>query len=275
MARRWTTEEENCHRKELQKLYILQNKSIFEVARELNINWRTVFARLRRLGIPTIPEKKAHYLHTRHDTRIPDHYSDDLAEFFGIMLGDGCLNPTQIMVTLGTKELAYAHYVAKLIKKIFGALPKISLYKDYKTVYLGCVALVRWLKREGLVFNKVRSQVDVPIWIFTKESFMRRFVRGFFDTDGSVYRLRYGIQVSFTNHSRPLLKSLQYLCETLGYRVSAIGQYHFFITRIRDIERFFGEVAPQNEKHQKRFTELLADYRKKRAGRPVGGGGWL
>lgn len=94
--------------------------------------------------------------------------------------GDGHLAHTQVTVTLGNKEQSYSDYVATLIKKIFGPLPKISITKrGYTTIYLGSVDIVNWLKSEGLVFNKVKVQVDIPRWIFTEESYMRKFLQGF------------------------------------------------------------------------------------------------
>jgi hypothetical protein len=274
MARRWTPEEENLYRNQLREFYVVQNKTIFEVATVLGIKWQTVFWRLQRLHIPITPDKKIYYLGKRLDAKVPEEYSDDLAEFFGVMLGDGHLAHFQVTVALGTKEMSYAKYLVKLIEKIFGPHPKISIRKDrYKVVYFGSVDIVRWLEKEGLVSNKVKAQVDVPRWIFGRASYSTRFLRGFFDTDGSVYRLRYGIQISFTNASAPMLKSLQQLCVALGYRVSEISGWHFYITKISDVERFFKEVAPHNKKHVERFAAFHSAYKTLRAGRPVGGGG--
>lgn len=136
---------------------------------------------MRRLGIPSDPRRKTNYLGKRSDVRIPIRYTDELAEFFGIMLGDGHLSHFQIVVTLGTKEDQYAKYVAELIQKIFWATPRIGIRKKgYKDVYLGCVDLTKWLFQEGLVLNKVRSQVKVPEWLFSSSTFSKRFIRGFF-----------------------------------------------------------------------------------------------
>ena len=99
-----------------------------------------------------------------------------------------------------------------LITKIFKTKAKISLRSTgYRDVYLGSVVITSWLLKEGLVFNKVKSQVDIPRWIFKKPEFIRRFLRGFFDTDGSIYELRFGIQISLSNKSQPLLQSLHKL----------------------------------------------------------------
>ena len=106
---------------------------------------------------------KKNYLKKRNDVKIPNKRSEDLAEFFGIMLGDGHVSHFQVVVSLGNKEEIYAEHVSMLIKKIFKTNAKISLRSTgYRDVYLGSVDITSWLLKQGLVSNKVKSQVDVP-----------------------------------------------------------------------------------------------------------------
>lgn len=258
MARRWRKQEEKRYRKELYDLYVSQNKTLNEVAKVLKIKPQTVFARLKRLGIATCPERKKNYRNQRSDIIIPKTYSSDLAEFFGIMFGDGSLSHFQVMVTLGTKEMSYAKYVAKLMKKIFGASAKISIRKNgSKDVYIGSVELTNWLQKEGLVFNKVKRQVDVPAWIFSKKTYTERFLRGFFDTDGSIYKLRFGVQISLTNRSLPILRSLHKMLKKLLYNPSEISSYKIYVTKRQEVVRFFKEISPANRKHWQRFENFI------------------
>ncbi|PIR38254.1 MAG: hypothetical protein COV34_01425 [Candidatus Zambryskibacteria bacterium CG10_big_fil_rev_8_21_14_0_10_42_12] len=263
MARRWTKEEEKYYRDELVNLYYSKNLSMHEVAKVLNIKSATVFDRLRRLRINTVPHLKKGYRNVRKDIRIPDCHDANLAEFFGIMLGDGHLSHFQVTVTLGTKEYVYVQYVKKLMEKIFKVPVKISERKfkrtdnKHYTVYFGSTVTSQWLKTEGLVENKVKNQVDVPKWIFENNIFMERFLRGFFDTDGSVYKLRHGIQIGLTNRSLPMLKSLQLMLKTLEYRTSEISGFRLYITKKQDLKRFFKEIKPKNPKHTARFQEYL------------------
>ncbi|MEK7200847.1 MAG: LAGLIDADG family homing endonuclease [Patescibacteria group bacterium] len=146
-----------------------------------------------------------------------------------------------------------------LITKIFKTKAKISLRSTgYRDVYLGSVVITSWLLKEGLVFNKVKSQVDIPRWIFKKPEFIRRFLRGFFDTDGSIYELRFGIQISLSNKSQPLLQSLHKLLFKLGYNPSAVSADRVYLTRIPDVKRFFAEIQPKNQKHRKRFKQFIS-----------------
>ena len=254
MAARWSTSEEETHKSELERLYVNENKSIAEIAKVLRLGQSTVFQRLQRLGIKSTPESKRGYNNVRRDIQIPKEYSASLAEFFGIMLGDGHLSSFQTVVTLGTKELEYVEYVAVRMRALFGVSASIFVRQDgYRDVYLGSSALTAWLKKEGLVHNKVASQVDVPSWIFGNQEYMISFLRGFFDTDGSIYKLRYGIQISLTNKSLPMLHSLRSMLLTLQYKPSEVSSWRVYLTRKTDIERFFNEIQPANTKHLRRY----------------------
>ena|SRR3989338_8750615 len=258
MARKWSKREERTHREQLKRLYVRENKTITEVGKILNLADSSIFDRLRRLGIPTVRTRKIRFNNRRNDIVIPSNRSDELAEFFGIMLGDGCLTHYQVSVTLGSKEIAYAKYVQGLLQRIFGGQPRIAvLSRGHTVVYLGSTLATGWLMREGLVRNKVKSQVDVPQWIYKSESYMESFLRGFFDTDGSIYKLRFGVQISFTNHSLPILHSLHRMLKALGYKASTVSAYRVYLTRIPDVKRFFTSVKPGNPKHQRRFRDIM------------------
>ena len=258
MPARWTSVEEQSRFSELKCLYVRENLTIGQIAQRLGIASQTVFQRMRRLGIPSTPERKATYAARRRlDIRLPKR-SGALAEFFGIMLGDGHLAPYQIVVTLGTKEPAYADHVVRLLHSLFGVRPRIAIRKNNsRDVYLGSLTIVEWSQAEGLVHDKVRSQISAPRWLFAKREFLRSFLRGFFDTDGSVYRLRFGIQLSFTNKSLPMLHSVRRALIKLGYRPSRISVWRTYLTKRDEVIRFFKEIRPANQKHQERFAAFI------------------
>ncbi len=256
MPSRWTRFQEENKRKELYQLYIRENKAIGEIAELLNLAESTVYDRLIRLNISIIKDKKAGFNNKRSDVLIPKKYTDDLAEFVGVLLGDGHIAPTQITVTLGKKD-EFIPYVKKLIKRIFGIEARNTKSKDGDTtIYFGSVEAVRYFLKMGLVAHKVKSQVDIPKWIFKKRKFMRRVLRGLFDTDGSVYKLRFGTQVSFCNHSRPLIDSVKRILHSLGFSPSKISGYNLYLTRREDLGKFFKEIGFGNKKHIKRFKRF-------------------
>ncbi len=254
MAKKWTEKERVDHYHILHDLYIEQNRTLKEISQKLSISEKTLYKRMKTLGIPSMRSKKSSFCNKR-TLEIPTERTELLAEFFGIMLGDGKLSPSQILVTLGSKEHAYVEYVYYLLQKLFKTKPRIAIRKTgYNDVYIGSVVLSAWCKKEGLVYNKVQSQVDVPSWILKNKKFSQAFLKGFFDTDGSIYKLRHGIQISLTNKSLPLLIALQKMLFTLEYKASEISSWKVYITKREDVLRFFKEVRPANKKHLDRFS---------------------
>lgn len=184
MARRWTIEEEREKRGELIEFYVNQNKTIAEIGKILGIAEGGVFDRMKRLNIPTTPEKKLHYLNRKwSNINFPD-FSNKLAEFFGIVLGDGHLSLGQVWIYINNNtDRNYNPYVKELIKSLFSVKPGVSYRKDQDmmNLFLSSVDLLKFLRKRGLfASNKVRDQVDVPSWIFTKDSYKKSFLRGFF-----------------------------------------------------------------------------------------------
>ena len=172
MPARWSTAEERQKRNELNELYTNQNKTIFEAGKVLGIKYQTAYDRLRRLGIPTCPVRKPKFCNLRTDIKIPRKHSEELAEFVGIMLGDGHISPTQIVITVNKNEGDYLQYLKGLMTGLFRVMPHESKAKppsknhlNVVYIYIGSTKLVRYFLEMGLVMNKVERQVDVPPWI--------------------------------------------------------------------------------------------------------------
>lgn len=257
MPVRWTKAEEKAKKKELLKFYCKDNKTIGEIAARLGMGESSVYNRLLRLDIKPTPFKKKKYRNNNFNIIIPKIYSPQLAEFIGILLGDGHLTPTQITVTLGNKEKVYVEYICDLMEGLFNVRPKSSITKDgYSIIYLGSTKVVRWLLGMGLSFNKVASQVAVPSWCFKNKVYLRSLVRGLIDTDGSVYRLKFGAQISFCNRSAPLLNSARQALIELGFAPSRVSGYNIYLTRKDDLLGYYQKIGFSNPKNRDRFEEF-------------------
>lgn len=260
MPARWSKEVELLKFKELHNLYVIQNKSIGEIGKILQLAQSTVYDRLLRLGIKPNRSMKKRFNDVSQAT-IPYIKTRKLAEFFGIMLGDGCLTPSQITVTLGNKEYKYVKYVSNLISELFNVVPKILKTKDgYYVIYFGSVKVVYWLLANSLVFNKVKNQVKPPDWIFEKNFRIEGFLRGVFDTDGSIYKLKYGVQIAFINRSIPLLNSIREALKTLNYHPSKISKFRVYVTKKKYVLKFIKKIGMSNPKHRQRAKEFVKYY---------------
>lgn len=255
MPNKWTVAEEKHQRKLLTTLYVSRNLTIGQIAHKLKISESGVFDRLQRLGIKTTKHLKLSFKNKRKLNTIS--YSNKLAEFIGVMCGDGHLSDGQVIVNLGSKERAYAKYIQSLFKKLFKVELKACERKDgYIDLYIGFVELVRSLKSMGLASNKVKAQIGAPSWIFKTDDFKRNFLRGLFDTDGSVYKLKFGWQISFCNRSLRLLKDSRRMLISLGFGPSQISGYNFYVTKRRDLAKFIREIDSFNTAKAKRFKAM-------------------
>ena len=265
MPQRWTIKEENRKREELLDLYVNQNKAIGEIGKILSIGESTVFDRLKRLDIPTFPERKPHYLNKKRGSLVFPDFCENLAEFFGIMLGDGHIGLGQIWIYINTTtDRKYIPYVENLLEFLFGIKPGHHYRKndDMVDLFISSVELINYLKEKGLfVTNKVKYQVDIPSWILNKDSYKKSFLRGFFDTDGSIYNLKFGTQMSFCNKSIPLLLSTRKILLNLGYRPSNVSSYKVYLTRQPDLEKYVNEIGFGNQKHIDRAKNFGIIYR--------------
>lgn len=248
-------------REEIENFYVRQNKSLGEVAKILKMSESGIYDRLKRYKISICPSKKKKYLNRKTDIAIPGK-SMNLAEFTGILLGDGHISKGQVWVSLNHKDDADYHvYVKKLMQGLFKA--KIgSMHRGEKgtvEAYLGSTKVVKFFKKMGLVHNKVKEQVKIPNWVFEKQEYQKACLKGLIDTDGSVYRLKLGgAQLSFKNRSAELLKGVRKLLVNQELHPSKISGYSIYLTRRRELDKYFCEIGSSNVKHHYRYLKSRA-----------------
>jgi intein/homing endonuclease len=192
-------------------------------------------------------------------------YTKELAESVGIILGDGGISKYQVVVTLhATDDKEYGGFVARLIAQLFkvpvGIYPsKTDAVIDY---VVSRIELVRFLEEIGLKQgNKIKQQVDIPLWIKNDKEYSLACVRGLVDTDGSVFDHRYKVngkqysykKLSFTSRSEPLRQSVYYIMKDLGLRARLANVYDVRLDSKEDMKKYFQIVGSHNPKHLKRY----------------------
>lgn len=190
----------------------------------------------------------------------------DLAEFIGIMLGDGGMTAYQVSVTLHSiDDLQYGKFVASLMQKLFGVTPSVYMRKDVHaySIVLARKKAVAYLCSRGLVIgNKVRQQICIPPWILENEDYSLACLRGLMDTDGSVYLHRYCVngkqyqykKLSFSSASEPLRRDVQLILHQFGSAATCSGT-NVRIDAIKDVERYMRIIGSHNPKHLKRYLK--------------------
>jgi len=206
---------------------------------------------------------------TKYKSITKPRYSQNLAEFVGIMLGDGCISKNQISITLHKyDDKDYGKFVVVLIKKLFNIY--VGIYnrkKELTTNYyvsrtkLVCFCVDNLGLKQG---NKVKQQVDIPDWIKEKRSYTIACLRGLVDTDGCVFVHQYKVngktynykKISFTNYSKPLLYSTAHIFKDIGLkpRFTRDGK-EVRIDSQKDVKKYFADVGSHNPKHLKRYKK--------------------
>lgn len=208
--------------------------------------------------------KKSH----RKAVRLPSD-SVELAEFFGIMMGDGGINNTwQANVTLNTDaDSQYIQYVGSLMKKMFDVSPAIRERRTSRAtvVSLASTTIVDFLVSRGLPRgNKLLHGLRVPQWILTQKTYKMACVRGLVDTDGCLVLHTHkvagntykNLYLSFSSASSELLVDVAQILIELGFAPNIAGnKREVYLYRIEDVKGYLKIVGTSNERirrvHQK------------------------
>lgn len=203
-------------------------------------------------------------------------YSNQLAEFYGAMFGDGCLSQTKPRKNNGPKyyiyfcghkynDRDYLRYIQKIMKLILKKDAKIKERKEAKTAYIKfCnkkIFLV--LKKEGMPVGKKYDQLKIPKWVRTKKTYVKKFIRGLFDTDGCFYlskqhkRIKYYPRIEITSKSKEFLsevkRELERLLITSSLSYKGNNAYRLEISGKERIQKWMKEIGSSNNKHLKKI----------------------
>jgi intein/homing endonuclease len=112
-----------------------------------------------------------------------------LAEFLGILLGDGNLNKSSNCITIvgSLEELDYYNnFVIPLITSIFKIKPNLRFRKDRNAIYIDFNSkyIMDYLSKDLGLVRGSKKYAYVPNLIKNNPKLIPHFLRGLFDTDG-------------------------------------------------------------------------------------------
>lgn len=133
------------------------------------------------------------YVDRNENLYLPQESSIELAEILGILAGDGHIGSSgkgkdhivQINSNLND-ELPYLVHVAELFKKVFNAKLVLRTREKDCTAFIAkkSKGLVSFLENIG--FEKRNCLLTIPNFVWENEKEGIFFIRGIFDTDGSI-----------------------------------------------------------------------------------------
>lgn len=190
-----------------------------------------------------------------------------LAEFIGILLGDGGITQRQVSITLHKiDDKKFCQYVKNLSQLLFKVNPSVYGRENITNLVISRSRLVQYLVKLGLcVGGKVRQQVDVPQWVKTSDSFSKSCLKGLFDTDGCFYidrhrykdKVYYNCAMNFTNRSFPILYFFKNKLRQLGFHPTQKTKYSISLRREGEIAKYFKIIGSSNPKHLGKFKQYL------------------
>ncbi|TSC95090.1 MAG: Uncharacterized protein CEN87_102 [Parcubacteria group bacterium Licking1014_1] len=198
----------------------------------------------------------------------------NLAEFIGIMLGDGGISSkTQASITLHKEDSKeYIPFVCDSIKNLFSINPTVyysdhGSHKNVGLIIISSTSFVDFLLTKGLEKgNKVKQQVDIPDWIKLNRNFSKFCLRGLIDTDGCVYLHKHksngcdclNIGLNFSNRSTPILKFVYKTLKKLDFHpkifLNGVNLY-----RESEVCRYAKEIKFHNSYHKNRLNSFLKE----------------
>lgn len=201
--------------------------------------------------------KKSH----RRKVQIPKS-SIDLAEFFGIMLGDGGINNLwQANITVNAvKDYQYSLYIKELVQRLFAITPTSFTYKtrDALRILINGVSIVDFLVSMGLPRgNKLKAGLKIPQWILHKSEYRRAVVRGLIDTDGCLFihvhtiagKTYKNIGLTFSSRSPELIFQVAAIFEEFGIMPHISGRgTDIYLYRKDAVERYLKLFGSSNER---------------------------
>jgi len=198
--------------------------------------------------------------------------SEELAELFGIILGDGHVEETKI----GTRIRVYCidisgdfrkdkiyleNYVSNLLNRLFGEGGRIKVPKTTNGIHLVIYGkkIIEFVKKKGINSgNKKVNHQKIPDWILENKGYLAACLRGLIDTDGCIYyiskKTNKNLRISFTSYIPALMNDVRTSLIGLGFHPSKVMRGEdICISSKEDVDKFLKEIGFSNDKHLKRL----------------------
>jgi len=197
--------------------------------------------KLADLGMPQISKIKGDGF--SHILRIPEIIDDDLAEFLGLLLGDGMVKPYGVFL-YNNDEQVLARF-AELAKKLFDLDVQRGFCHTVNCIEAYSKPLVKFLGFLGIPQRQKSRSCHVPEAILKADSeTISRFLSAYFQCDGYVNKREAELEI--TTASKDMQLSLSYLFLRLGIiaklrekDVKGLIYYQLSISGREQVERFY------------------------------------
>jgi len=194
----------------------------------------------------------------------PSKITSSLAELIGSLAGDGHISNINYEIAISGHIKLDKEYLHKNISKIFKDLFEVNvknkehLATNNLRIVINSKELVEYLTTEfKLPIGKKKGRLHIPKQIKNTNKLLKNYIKGLFDTDGSVY-LRRGnsLVVSIISRDPNFLEEIRSSLIKLGYDASVSGK-NLYIYKQDQIRRFFFDIQPNNQKHKLKYDNFI------------------
>ena len=211
---------------------------------------------------------------------------EDLAEFIGAFVGDGCLSKykrsdrkkgdIKEVVFTGAWEKDYPYYkniIQPILIKNFNISGTINHRKDDNSLRFRIFRqpIFSFLLETGFNFGPKSNNVRIPEKIVNNTLLHKAFLRGLFNTDGTIYRRyskRYGTHsklysnykvIQFKSASKELIEQVRLILSNLNLNPNRIiksrDAWVCRITSQNEVDKFGREIITNHPYHLGRFLD--------------------
>ncbi len=208
------------------------------------------------------PEYRIHK--PKRQIKLPSTTSEEFAEFYGAMIGDGCVYGDLVGFCITCNGVLDEWYVTNYLKNLcvslFNIHPKIYYAKNEQVVRLviNSVEITRFLTELGFPKGRKKNvQMKIPDQFFTDDNLLTACLRGMIDTDGGVYHHPHTkIMLDFTSVIPSLIESVHKACDKLGIRHGLSTNRMQFYGRDK-LASYFSIVGSSNPRNIVRYANFL------------------
>jgi len=188
--------------------------------------------------------------------KIP-HLTNKLAEFIGALAGDGHLSKVSYEVSITVDknlDKDYSDHIIYLYKYLFNIKAKKYIQQNKVKCYASSKKLIEFLtKQYAIPRGKKKEKLHIPEKIKLNENLLKSYIRGVFDTDGTIHRHhKKDAMLGLISRDKKFIEELKIALDRLNFN-SSLNNKNLYIYKKEQIDKFFKEIKPSNVKHQKKY----------------------
>ncbi len=196
--------------------------------------------------------------------KLPRVTSKEFAEFYGAMIGDGCIYGTMAAFCITCNGVSDEWYVTEYLKNLcfslFNVQPRIYYAKKEKVVRLiiNSVTITRFLVKFGFPQGRKKNvNLEIPKEFFSNNQLLTACLRGMIDTDGGIYPHPHTrIMLDFTSIIPSLVMSVHEAFQKLDLQHGITTNRVQFYGREK-LAKYFSVVGSSNPRNITKYLRFI------------------